>query len=171
LTVANKLKISLLLALMAMLTSVVGQAAPAMAAPASAPTEASGVRWIDVNLSRQTATAYIGNTPVYTARVTTGKNGRTPTGTFRIRYRVFNETMDSSTIGIPRNSAGGWYLRNVYFTQYFTNQGHALHYNYWAPRSVFGNRPTSAGCVGMEYGDARYFWNFARNGTTVSIHY
>lgn len=164
-------KMNLLLALTAIVASLGWPAGLALAAPAFASTSSSGERWIDVNLSRQTTTAMIGQTPVYTARVTTGKNGRTPTGTFRIKYRVFNETMDSSTIGIPRNRPGGWYLPNVYFTQYFTAYGHSLHYNYWASRSVFGNRPTSAGCVGMEYGDAKYFWNFATIGTRVSIHY
>ena len=140
------------------------------AAPAAYPYY-EGERWIDVDLSNQTATAYIGSEPVHTALVTTGINGRTPVGDFYIFYRVYDEVMDSSTIGIPSNGPGGWYLPNVYFTQYFAAGGYSLHYNYWAPRDVFGNRPTSAGCVGMEYDDAAFFWDFAGYGTRVHTHY
>jgi lipoprotein-anchoring transpeptidase ErfK/SrfK len=129
-------------------------------------------RWIDVNLSTQTITAYEGATPVYRAGVTTGRPGwSTPTGTFRIVRRVYNETMDSSTIGIPRDAPGGYYLPNIYFTQYFDWSGDALHYNYWSPPSAFGSYPTSHGCVGMQWGPASFFWSFASIGTPVVIHY
>lgn len=128
--------------------------------------------WIDVNLSTQTATAYNGSTPVYTAGVTSGRPGwATPTGTFSVVNRVANETMDSSTIGIPRNAPGGYYLTNILYTQYFDWSGDALHYNYWSPASAFGSYPTSHGCVGMQLGAAQYFWNFASIGTPVVIHY
>jgi len=138
-----------------------------------APTaHAAGARSIDVNLTTQTITAYEGNTPVYSAGVTSGRPGwSTPTGTFSIVNRVYNETMDSSTIGIPRNSPGGYYLTGIYFTQYFDYNGDALHYNYWSPASAFGSYPTSHGCVGMQWGPAQYFWNFATIGTPVTIHY
>jgi len=135
-------------------------------APSGVTGYGGGGRWIDVNLSNQTATAYEGDTPVYTALVTTGKPGHeTPTGTYHIFSRVYNETMVSTTPGDEYN------LSNVYFTQYFTGSGDALHYNYWQPSYVFGSVPTSHGCVGMTYGDAAYFWNFADYGTPVVIHY
>jgi hypothetical protein len=128
-------------------------------------------RWIDVDISSQTARAMIGDRVVYTAPVTTGRPGwETPRGTFRINRRVVNKTMDSSTIGIPRDAPGGYYLRNVLYTQFFNNVGDALHYNYWMPDSVFGRTPTSHGCVGMRLADARYFWDFASIGTPVRIH-
>lgn len=119
-------------------------------------------RWIDVDLSAQTATAYEGDTPVYTALVTTGKPGfETPTGTFTIFSRVYNETMVGDD----------YYQDNVLFTQYFADGGYALHTNYWQPSYVFGNTPTSHGCVGMPYGDAAFLWEFADYGTPVVIHY
>ncbi len=131
-----------------------------------------GERWIDVNLSTQRVHAMVGNQVVYTAPATTGKRGwATPTGTFRIFSRVYNETMDSATLGIPRNSPEGYYLTNIYFTQYFANGGYALHSNYWQPDSAFGNYPTSHGCVGMRYNDAKFFWEFATYGTRVNVHY
>ena len=141
----------------------IGMTMPSEAAPAN--------RWIGVNLTQQTATAYVGRTAVYVAPVSTGKPGwETPTGTFSIGRRVYNETMDSATIGVPRTSPEGYYLTDIYFTQYFTSNGVALHYNWWAPRSVFGRQPTSHGCVGMDWADAAFFWTFATTGTPVVVY-
>ena len=71
--------------------------------PVSAPIDTTGGfggRWIDVDVSNQTATAYEGNTPVYTAAVTTGRPGNeTPLGTYYIFSRVYDETMVSTTPG------------------------------------------------------------------------
>jgi lipoprotein-anchoring transpeptidase ErfK/SrfK len=82
--------------------------------------------------------------------------------------RVANETMDSSTVGIPRNSAGGYYLTGVLFTQYFLPTGQSIHYNYWSSNWGY---PGSHGCLGLSYSDAAYLWSFAGIGSTVSIHY
>jgi len=128
-------------------------------------------RWITVNLTTQRAIAFVGAQPVHLALVTTGAPGwETPTGDFRIYVRIENETMDSLTIGIPRDDSWGYYLENVYFTQYFVG-GIALHYNYWRSDSYFGNVPSSHGCVGMRYDDAKFFWDFATIGTRVVVHY
>ncbi len=144
----------------------------ALAVAVAPPAHAQGGRSIDVNLSTQTATALEGGVPVYTAPVTTGRPGwSTPTGTFSILRRIPNETMDSSTIGIPRNAPGGYYLTNILYTQYFDSSGDALHYNYWSPPSAFGHYPTSHGCVGMPLAAAKFFWDFATYGTPVVIHY
>lgn len=126
-----------------------------------------GEHWVDVNLTNQSATAMVGNAPYYTALVTTGKDGwETPVGEFHVIYRVYDETMTSASIGAEEY----YVLRHVLFTQYFTNQGHALHLNYWRPESVFGNQRTSHGCVGMRYADAEFFWSFANVGTRVVVH-
>lgn len=135
-------------------------------------TASASHRYIDVDLGDYTATAYENGRAVYTAPISGGAPGfETPTGTFYIKRRVFNELMDSATIGIPRNAPGGYYLPNVMYTQYITNDGVALHGNYWRPRSVFGSRHTSHGCIGMTNADAAYFWNFATIGTPVKIHW
>jgi lipoprotein-anchoring transpeptidase ErfK/SrfK len=128
--------------------------------------------WIDINLSSQTATAYEGDTPIKTVGVTTGRPGfATPTGTFSIQSRIANETMSSASIGIPIDSPGGYYLQNVFYTQYFDGSGDAIHANWWSPPGAFGSYPTSHGCVGMTTNDAAWFWNFADYGTPVVIHY
>lgn len=127
-------------------------------------------RWIDANLTEPVlVTAYEGETPVYAALAVKGRiASQTPSGVFRIQRRVANETMDSATLGIPRTAPGGYYLRNVLFTQYFTGDGAALHYNYW--RSDFGYAG-SQGCLGMNYGDSQFFWEFGNVGTIVYVHF
>ncbi|MBI4493659.1 MAG: L,D-transpeptidase [Chloroflexi bacterium] len=127
-------------------------------------------RWIDVDLNEPAiATAYEDGQPVYSTLVIKGtKVFQTPTGTFQILRRVANETMDSATIGIPRKAKGGYYLKDVLFTQYFTDGGASIHYNYWS--SNFGYSG-SHGCLGMSYDDSLWFWNWADVGTTLAIHY
>jgi len=85
--------------------------------------------WLDVNLSTPArVTAYEGDTAVNSFLTIKGAGPRpTPTGVFTILRRVANETMNSDTIGIPRFGPGGYYLTNVLFTQYFTNDGASLH--------------------------------------------
>jgi len=127
-------------------------------------------RWIAVNLTTQRAMAFVGAQPVRVALVTTGMPGwETPTGDFRIYQRVENETMDSVALGIPIDSPDGWYVDNVLYTQYVYS-GITLHYNYWRPQSYFGNIPSSHGCVGLGYSDAKFFWDFAGIGTRVVIY-
>jgi lipoprotein-anchoring transpeptidase ErfK/SrfK len=160
--VTPKALIKLLAVLTISLSATLAPAGPIEAAPTD--------RWVGVSLSQQTATAYIGKTPIHVARVSTGKPGwATPTGTFTIGRRIYNETMDSATTGVPRTSPEGYYLTNVYFTQYLTADGIALHYNWWAPRWVFGRQPTSHGCIAMDWTDAAFFWTFATSGTLVVV--
>jgi lipoprotein-anchoring transpeptidase ErfK/SrfK len=127
-------------------------------------------RWIAVNLTTQRAMAFIGAQPVRVALVTTGMPGwETPTGDFRVYRRVENETMDSEGLGIPVDSPDGWYVDNVLYTQYIFS-GITLHYNYWRPQSYFGNIPSSHGCVGLGYSDAKFFWDFADIDTRVVVY-
>jgi lipoprotein-anchoring transpeptidase ErfK/SrfK len=137
--------------------------------PADAP--ASG-RWIDVNLFEQVATAYEGRTPMRTVPISAGRPGwDTPQGTFSVLRRVENETMDGSTlIGQGPNGKGADYkIENVRHTQYFTQDGAAIHSNYWRSPALFG-MPGSHGCIGMLPADAAWFWNFAIVGTPIVIH-
>jgi len=130
-----------------------------------------GQHWVDVNLSEQVAVAMIGDAAKRTVLVTTGQPGwETPTGQFRIVYRVADERMTSEALGIPRWGPDGYDLDHVLYTQYFTDVGHALHDNYWRPDSVFGREATSHGCVGMREQDALFIWNHVSNGALVNIH-
>jgi hypothetical protein len=126
-------------------------------------------RWIDADLQSPTlVTAYEDGVAVYAALAIPGVRAfQTPTGTFKIERRVENEIMDSATVGIPRDAPGGYYLKNVLFTQYFTNDGASLHYNWW--KGTFG-QPGSHGCLGLNLADAQWFWDWATVGTPVEIH-
>ena len=125
--------------------------------------------WIDVNLNLPARmVAYNGSTPVRSMFTIIGRGPlATPAGTFSIIRRVANETMDSSTVGIPRNSAAGYYLTNVLYTQYFLPGGQSIHYNYWS--SNFGY-PGSHGCLGLSYADAPSCGALLL-GTPVYVHY
>jgi hypothetical protein len=128
-------------------------------------------RWIDVNLATLRITAYDGNKAVYVAPFTSGKPGyETPVGTFRVNTRIASQTMNSESMGVPRTAPEGYYLENVRYVQYFAPDGIALHANYWAADSVFGNVNVSHGCVSMRQSDAAVFWDFATWGTPIVIH-
>ena len=90
-----------------------------------------GGHWIDVDLTLPARmTAYADSTPVRSMLPIVGRGPMaTPAGTFSIIRRVADETMDSATVGIPRNGPGGYYLTNVLFTQYFLPTGQSIHYN------------------------------------------
>ena len=145
-------------------------AAPALAEAPSPPNRIYAGRWLDANLTEPVrVTAYENGTPVRTMLAIKGRIPRpTPTGEFSILRRVANETMDSRTIGIPLSAPGGYLLKNVLFTQYFTNDGASLHYNYWS--SNFGYAG-SHGCLGLSYADSAWLWTWATVGTQLSIHY
>jgi hypothetical protein len=129
-------------------------------------------KWVDVNLTEQTARAMVGDQAVHVAPVTTGLPGfETPKGTHYIEPdgRIAVETMTASQAGYSPEQAT-YDVERVLFTQYFDRQGDALHLNYWRPESAFGAQPTSHGCVGMLLHDAQYFWLFAAPGMRVEIH-
>jgi hypothetical protein len=116
-------------------------------------------KWIDVILPGPTlVTAYENGKPLYSAMAIHGTaSWETPYGTFAIQSRVANERMRGPGYDVP----------NVLFTQYFTGAGHSLHYNYWSSNWGYAG---SHGCLGMNYADALWFWNWATLGTPVSIH-
>ena len=112
-------------------------------------------------------TAYEDAKPVYSALALHGKGGwGTPAGFHTIVRRVANETMSSETLGIPRTAPDGYYLKDVLYTQYFTTDGAAIHYNYWA--SNFGYAG-SRGCLGMNLDDSKWFWDWAELGTPLFV--
>lgn len=121
--------------------------------------------WVDINLKTQTARFMEGDLVIRTNLITSGKRGyETPTGTFYIQRRVYNERMRGGTIG----SDEYYDLSNVLYTQYFTAQGHALHYAWW--RSQFGV-PGSHGCINEDLATAKFAWDYLTIGSRIVIHY
>jgi hypothetical protein len=124
-------------------------------------------RWIDVTLTvPQHAVAMQADVPMRESLVTAGLDNATRPGQYEILRRVYNETMDSRTVPGLKDR---YLLKNVLFTQYFTGDGAAIHYNWWGPPYGFG-RPGSHGCLGMMYDDSKFYWDWADIGTPVIIH-
>ncbi|MEW6403181.1 MAG: L,D-transpeptidase family protein [Chloroflexota bacterium] len=136
---------------------------PEYAAPAEAPdvspeVMASGVHWIDVNLSQQRVYAYAGDTLVNSFIVSTG-TWQTPTVTGK--YKIWIKLLATDMAG------PGYYLPDVPYTMYFY-KGYALHGTYW--HNNFGT-PMSHGCVNLSIPDAEWLYNFSAVGTVVNVHY
>jgi lipoprotein-anchoring transpeptidase ErfK/SrfK len=129
-------------------------------------------KWVDVNVTTQTASAMIGDRAIYTAKVSTGQPAfPSPLGHHAVEPdgRLAVERMTASQAGYSPGQAT-YDVERVLFTQYYDRKGDALHLNYWRPDSVFGQTATSHGCVGMEMHEAQYFWLFGFPGMRVEVH-
>jgi lipoprotein-anchoring transpeptidase ErfK/SrfK len=126
-------------------------------------------RWIDADLSEPAmVVAYEGDRPIMSTLAIKGRVATaTPTGVFTIQRRVEDETMDSTTLGVPNDSPEGYKLEHVLYTQYFTSDGASLHYNFWS--SNFGYSG-SHGCLGLDLTASEFMWNWATYGTPVVVH-
>ena len=115
-------------------------------------------RWIDVNLTTQSLTAYDGDAAVSTFIVSTGTwEHPTVTGQYAVYVKYRYADM----------SGPGYYLPNVPYVMYFY-EGYGLHGTYW--HNNFGV-PMSHGCVNLQTDDAGWLFDWASVGTTVNVHY
>jgi lipoprotein-anchoring transpeptidase ErfK/SrfK len=141
----------------------------------------TGEKWIDINLTEQTITAYQGDTAIHTFVVSTGGTGHeTVTGSFNIWAKVSTQDMS----GGSRAAGNYYYVEDVPWVQYFYAD-YSIHGADW--HNDFG-WPVSHGCVNMRVAEARWLfewaepemsesavangtWHFPRNGTRVEVHY
>ncbi len=122
--------------------------------------DSTGEKVIYVDLATQTLSAYQGKDLIYTFLVSTGKWGKTPTGTFKIanKFRFIKMSGGSSALGTY------YYLPNVPYTMFFGNdqisasRGFSIHGTYW--HNNFG-RPMSHGCVNMKTSEAGIVYHWA----------
>ncbi len=119
-------------------------------------------RWIDVNLSTQTLTAYEGDSAVKTTLISSGTSSH-PTVVGQFRTWLKHETQDMNGYLLGYN----YYLEDVPDVMYFY-QDYAIHGAYW--HTNFGN-PMSHGCVNVNLTDADWLFNWAPIGTFVNVHY
>jgi lipoprotein-anchoring transpeptidase ErfK/SrfK len=75
--------------------------------------------------------------------------------------------MDSSTVGIPRNSPGGYYQR-VAWSVRISNSGEFVHAAPWSVGSQ-GRANVSHGCVNLSTANAQWFYKLARTGDVVTV--
>lgn len=120
------------------------------------PPHSSDHRWIEIDLSEQRVTAYVGASPVKSFIVSTGTS-RTPTVTGEYNVYLMYRYKDMS--------GPGYNLKDVPNTLYFY-QGYAIHGTYW--HDNFGT-PMSHGCVNMTIEDSAWIYDFAVLGTTVYV--
>ena len=118
----------------------------------------NGKRWIEVNLSDQTLTAWQGDVALMYTSVSTGKASTpTVTGRFKIGRKYTAQRMIGPDYNIP----------NVPSVMYFYG-GYAIHGAYWNP--PFG-APSSHGCVNVRPAEAEQLFEWAPLGTEVWVHY
>lgn len=121
--------------------------------------ESSGSKRIEVDLTNQRLYAYEDDRLIYNFLVSTGKWGKTPTGTFNIWVKLRYTKMEGGSKAINTY----YYLPNVPYVMFFYNdeipkyRGFGLHGTYW--HSNFGYT-MSHGCVNMKTEEAGliYYW-------------
>ena len=124
---------------------------------------APGEKWIDINLSNKTVTAYEGATVVHGPVSIVDGAPATPTvtGTYHIYLKHRVQTMQGE------NADGSTYVtEDVPWVSYFYS-GYAFHGAPW--RSSFGYSG-SHGCINMPVSEAEWIYNWAEEGTTVVSH-
>lgn len=132
--------------------------------PAPKPT---GEKWIDINLSKFTVTAYQGSTVIMQSPMVPGAT-KTPTvtGTFYVWSKVPLQTMRGTNV-----DGSSYVTPNVPWILYF-HKGYATHGAYW--RTKFGYHAGangSHGCVNMPVNAAKALYDWANVGTKVVSHY
>lgn len=128
---------------------------------------APGEKWIDINLSNYTTTAYEGATvvrgPVYMVPGAPGTE--TVTGTYHVYLKYEKQTMRGT------NLDGSKYVTpDVPWVTYFY-EGYGLHGAPWRSSFGWGGPGGSHGCVNMPVEEAKWFFDWSEMGTTVVSHY
>ena len=121
-----------------------------------------GERWIEINLSTHTLTAWAGDTPVMSSLVVTGAPiSPTVQGEFRIYWKLPSQTMSGvGADGVRYEQA------DVPSVMYFF-QDWAIHGAYW--RNGFGYA-ASHGCVNLPLQQGAWVYDWASVGTRVVVH-
>lgn len=130
------------------------------------PTPPEGVtnnRWIEVNLYQQTLSVYDNGKLVFATLIASGIDPFwTQPGLFKVYLKKPLETMSGA---FEADRTDYYYLEDVPWTMYF-DEARALHGAYW--RAMFGY-PQSHGCVNLSIGDARWLYDWAKEGDWVYV--
>ena len=134
------------------------QALPQQSSLSLVAAPADGKRWIEINLSDQTLTAWQGDVAVMYTSISSGKAGTpTVTGRFAIGNKYRAERMTGPDYDLP----------GVPWVMYF-HAGYAIHGAYW---HVNFGVPISHGCINMRIPEAEMLYEWAPAGTEVYVHY
>ncbi len=123
-----------------------------------------GAKEIVVSLWQQRLWAYEGDVAVLAPWVSTGTaetaETATPVGQWRVLVKLWSETMEGTVGG------QAYRVEDVPHVMYFTDEGHALHGTYW--HGNFGT-PMSHGCVNLPLDAAAWLYEWAPEGTPVTV--
>lgn len=127
---------------------------------------ADGEKWVDVNLTDDTMTAYVGTTVVHgPVSINHGEESgewATKLGTHHVYLK--NESQDlGCTPGFPYCQKGVPWI--AYWDGNF-----AIHGAPWATDFGYDSGQTSHGCVNAPVEEAHWFYDFVEIGTTVVTH-
>jgi lipoprotein-anchoring transpeptidase ErfK/SrfK len=126
-----------------------------------ADSEQGACRFMYVNLAEQTLSVYENCQLVFATLVSSGKNSQ---WTVPDRYTILYKA-SYSTITPPDGSTSEYYIEGVpYFMTYSGDFG--FHGAYW--HDSFG-APASHGCINLAPADARWLFDWAREGDIVII--
>jgi lipoprotein-anchoring transpeptidase ErfK/SrfK len=110
-----------------------------------------GDYWIDVDIAKKILTLVDYDKPVFATYISTGREENpTPTGTFKVWYKLRKTTMK----GGPPLVKQKYNLKNVPSVMYYEGS-YAIHGTYWGDK--FGT-PQSAGCTNATQGDAAFLF-------------
>lgn len=117
-----------------------------------------GQRWVEIDLSDQTLTAWDGDDIYLHTSISSGlAQYPTPVGHFNVWHMNPKQTM----------SGPGYSLPNVKFNMYFVGEV-AMHGTWW--HDNFG-QPMSRGCVNMRESEAQHLYDFVSLGMEVWVHH
>lgn len=155
---------------------------PQTTAPAAAATTATGPcsgntldQFISVSISQRHLWACQGATAVYDSPVVTGMENYaadlTPTGT----YHIYSKQTDLTLTG--SDSTGSWNDPVSYWMPFLSNKygTYGFHDATWRSDSDFGNidpysDQASHGCVELPIATAKWLYNWAQVGTTLTVN-
>jgi LysM repeat protein len=121
-----------------------------------------GPKWIELDLSTQMLVAYEGQTPVFSARMSSGRSRfPTVTGSYRIYLKYKTQRMRGF-----QGTAEAYDIPNVPNVMYFYS-GYAIHGVWW--HTNFGT-PASHGCINLSQANAKWMYDWAPMGTMVVSH-
>jgi lipoprotein-anchoring transpeptidase ErfK/SrfK len=147
-------------------------------------TDAGGGLWgvADRTVSFRIGERRVSVVDVRSHRMKVTSGGRTlrtlPVSTGREKYPTTNgvhfvieknavKLMDSSTVGIPRNSPGGYYQK-VAWSVRISNSGEFVHAAPWSTGSQ-GRANVSHGCVNLSTANAQWYFGLTRRGDVVEV--
>lgn len=121
-----------------------------------------------VDVTKHIMTVMVDGKLVRTLKVSTGRD-KYPTkgGVHLVLEKTKLKTMDSSTVGIPRNGPGGYYQK-VPNSVRISYSGEFVHSAGWSVRDQ-GVRNVSHGCINLSPADAAWFFDLVKRGDIVNV--